>query len=182
MPYRRAEPTLVLWRASRQRAGRPARRGAHTRGLQRVALPGTALALALTPAGIDVRGHRHALELDRRERRSGLPGPSPRRIRRFRLHSQSGLLWPGGLREKVLAHLDAYPDGEFTPHEIHKVLNHSSGAIANALDTLVKLGEAELATDKPRRFRRAAKAADAAPEADGAGSAQDDGAELAGAA
>ena len=63
---------------------------------------------------------------------------------------------PGGLRDKVLAHLDAHPDGEFTPHEIHKVLGNSSGAIANALDTLVKLGEAELATEKPRRFRRAA--------------------------
>ena len=39
---------------------------------------------------------------------------------------------PGGLRDKVLAHLDAHPGQEFTPHEIHKVLNHSSGAIANA--------------------------------------------------
>jgi hypothetical protein len=72
---------------------------------------------------------------------------------------------PGGLRDKVLAHLDARPGGEFTPHEIHKVLNHSSGAIANALDTLVKLGEAEVATEKPRRFRRAAKPAEAAPGA-----------------
>ena len=44
------------------------------------------------------------------------------------------------------------PDKEFTPHEIHKVLNHSSGAIANALETLVKHGEAEVATEKPRRF------------------------------
>ena len=81
----------------------------------------------------------------------------------------------------MLAHLDAHPDGEFTPHEIHKVLNHSSGAIANALDTLVKLGEAELATEKPRRFRRAAKPAATAPETDGADSAKD-GTELAGAA
>jgi hypothetical protein len=63
---------------------------------------------------------------------------------------------PGGLRDKVLAHLDEHPDGEFTPHEIHKVLDHSSGAIANALETLVKLGDAEVATEKPRRFRRAA--------------------------
>jgi hypothetical protein len=62
---------------------------------------------------------------------------------------------PGGLRDKVLAHLDEHPDGEFTPHSIHKVLSHSSGAIANALDTLVKLGDAELATEKPSRFRRA---------------------------
>ena len=73
---------------------------------------------------------------------------------------------PGGLRDKVLAHLDAHPDKEFTPHEIHKVIDHSSGAIANALDTLVKHGDAEVATEKPRRFRRAAQPAGAAPEAE----------------
>jgi len=92
---------------------------------------------------------------------------------------------PGALRDKVLAHLDEHPDKEFTPHEIHKVLNHSSGAIANALETLVKLGEAEVATEKPRRFRRAAQPAEAAPEADnadGTGGAEQDGTELAGAA
>ena len=69
---------------------------------------------------------------------------------------------PGGLRNKVLAHLVAHPEGEFTPHEIHKVLDHSSGAIANALETLVKLGEAEVTTEKPRKFRRAAQPAEAA--------------------
>lgn len=89
---------------------------------------------------------------------------------------------PGALRDKVLAHLDEHPDKEFTPHEIHKVLNHSSGAIANALDTLVKHGEAEVATEKPRKFRRAAQPAEAAPEADNADGADADGTELAGAA
>jgi hypothetical protein len=73
---------------------------------------------------------------------------------------------PGGLRDKVLAHLVAHPDGEFTPHEIHKVLDHSSGAIANALETLVKLDDVEVATEKPRRFRLAAQSAEAAPGAD----------------
>ena len=92
---------------------------------------------------------------------------------------------PGALRDKVLAHLDEHPDKEFTPHEIHKVLNHSSGAIANALETLVKHGEAEVATEKPRRFRRAAQPAEAAPEADnadGTDGAEQDGTDLAGAA
>ena len=95
---------------------------------------------------------------------------------------------PGGLRDKVLAHLVANPGKEFTPHEIHKVLDHSSGAIANALETLVKLGEAEVATEKPRKFRRAAQPAEAAPAADGtddtavAGGAEQDTADLAGAA
>jgi hypothetical protein len=89
---------------------------------------------------------------------------------------------PGGLRDKVLAHLDAHPGGEFTPHEIHKVLSHSSGAIANALDTLVKHGEAELATEKPRRFRRAASpSAPETPGTDDEDSAADS-TELAGAA
>ena len=73
---------------------------------------------------------------------------------------------PGGLRDKVLAHLVAHPGGEFTPHEIHKVLDHSSGAIANALETLVKLGQAEVASEKPRKFRLAAQPAEAAPGAD----------------
>jgi len=85
---------------------------------------------------------------------------------------------PGGLREKILAHLRDHPDAEFTPHEIHKVLNHSSGAIANSLDTLVKHGDAELATEKPRKFRLAGTATAPAGTDGGAGS---DG-ELAGAA
>jgi hypothetical protein len=92
---------------------------------------------------------------------------------------------PGGLRDKVLAHLVAHPEGEFTPHEIHKVLDHSSGAIANALETLVKLGEAEVASEKPRKFRLAAQPADAAPGADKPGEAdgaEPEGTELEGAA
>ena len=89
---------------------------------------------------------------------------------------------PGALRDKVLAHLDAHPEGEFTPHEIHKVNGHSSGAIANALETLVKLGQAEVATEKPRKFRRAAQPAEAAPVTAGAGSAEQGSTELAGAA
>ncbi len=84
---------------------------------------------------------------------------------------------PGGLREKVLGHLRDHPDASFTPHEIHKVLGNSSGAIANALDTLVKLGDAELATEKPRKFRLTGTAATAA----GPSSAGSDG-ELEGAA
>jgi hypothetical protein len=62
------------------------------------------------------------------------------------------------------------------------VLNHSSGAIANALETLVKHGEAEVATEKPRRFRRAAQPAEAAPETGNADGADADTTDLAGAA
>ena len=85
---------------------------------------------------------------------------------------------PGGLREKVLGHLPDHPDAEFTPHEIHKVLSHSSGAIANTLDTLVKHGDAELATEKPRKFRLAGTATAPAGADSSAGSDGD----LAGAA
>jgi hypothetical protein len=62
---------------------------------------------------------------------------------------------PGGLRELVAGHLAAYPDAAFTPHEIGKVLGRSSGAVANALDKLVSLGQATLANEKPRRFQHA---------------------------
>ncbi len=94
---------------------------------------------------------------------------------------------PGGLREKVLAHLRANPGASFTPHEIHKVNGHSSGAIANALETLVKHGDAEVATEKPRRFRLAGGAAtpaEAQPPADPAAQEADAGeqTDLAGAA
>jgi hypothetical protein len=85
---------------------------------------------------------------------------------------------PGGLREKVLGHLRDHPGKEFTPHEIHKVLGNSSGAIANALDTLVKHGDAELATEKPRKFRLAGTAT--APAGTDGGAGRDG--ELAGAA
>ena len=91
---------------------------------------------------------------------------------------------PGGLRDKVLAHLDAHPGRASSPRtRSTRCSSHSSGAIANALETLVKLGEAEVATEKPRRFRRAAQPAGAAPEADnGADGAEQDGTDLAGAA
>ena len=45
---------------------------------------------------------------------------------------------PGALRELVAAHLRDHPAGNFTPHQIGKKLARSSGAVANALDTLVK--------------------------------------------
>jgi FaeA-like protein len=88
---------------------------------------------------------------------------------------------PGGLREKVLTHLRDHPGQSFTPHEIHKVNGHSSGAIANALETLVKHGDAEVATEKPRRFRLAGgTAAPAEPAAQDAGAGEQT--DLAGAA
>jgi hypothetical protein len=49
---------------------------------------------------------------------------------------------PGQLRDLVAAHLSGHPAGDFTPHQIGRVLSRSSGAVANALDRLTALGQA----------------------------------------
>ncbi|NJP96417.1 hypothetical protein HCN51_44495 [Nonomuraea sp. FMUSA5-5] len=61
----------------------------------------------------------------------------------------------GALRDRVLEHLNEYPGKEFTPYEIGRALDSSSGAVANALDRLVSLDQAELTCERPRRFRLA---------------------------
>ncbi|MEV0593724.1 hypothetical protein [Nonomuraea cavernae] len=60
---------------------------------------------------------------------------------------------PRPLRPDVLTHLIKHPDLAFTANEIAKVLKRSSGAVANALDTLANNGEAELVSERPNRFR-----------------------------
>ncbi|MEO3861363.1 hypothetical protein [Acrocarpospora sp. B8E8] len=62
---------------------------------------------------------------------------------------------PGGLREKVAAHLTAHPDAEFSPHELGRALGHSSGAVSVALDKLAALGTAVQTAERPRRFAAA---------------------------
>ncbi|SEG26569.1 hypothetical protein SAMN04489712_104140 [Thermomonospora echinospora] len=59
---------------------------------------------------------------------------------------------PRPLRPEVVAHLSAHPGKEFTPGEIAKVLGRSSGAVANALETLAKNGEAVLTSERPARY------------------------------
>ncbi|RSN08317.1 hypothetical protein DMB42_19885 [Nonomuraea sp. WAC 01424] len=59
------------------------------------------------------------------------------------------------LRPDVAAHLMKHPSLAFTANEIAKVLSRSSGAVANALDTLARNGEAELVSERPNRFRAA---------------------------
>jgi hypothetical protein len=72
---------------------------------------------------------------------------------------------PGALRDLVEEHLRKFPGTAFTPHQVGKVLTRSAGAVANALDKLVSLGTAEMVTDKPRTYRLAAPAPEAAPAA-----------------
>jgi hypothetical protein len=59
---------------------------------------------------------------------------------------------PRPLRPEAVAHLSAHPGKEFTPGEIAKVLGRSSGAVANALETLAKNGEAVLVSERPARY------------------------------
>jgi DNA-binding MarR family transcriptional regulator len=66
---------------------------------------------------------------------------------------------PRPLRPSVAAHLAAHLGKDFTPGEIAKVLGRSSGAVANALDSLVKQGEAELTCEHPNRYRAITTAA-----------------------
>jgi hypothetical protein len=62
---------------------------------------------------------------------------------------------PGELRGLVAAHLAACPAQDFGPHAIGRVLGRSSGAVANALDRLTALGQAQLTSEAPRRYRYA---------------------------
>ena len=70
---------------------------------------------------------------------------------------------PGQLRDLVAAHLTAHPDGDYSPHQIGRVLGRSSGAVANALDRLTALGQAQLTSEKPRRYTHQAPASTPAP-------------------
>jgi hypothetical protein len=98
----------------------------------------------------------------------GASGKARRQVRaaaRGRVRTASGRAKsaPGELRTKVAAHLKAYPDTEFTPHEIGKAIGHSAGAVANALERLVALDEAVCTTERPRRFTAATPPAAATP-------------------
>ncbi|MGW2651629.1 hypothetical protein ACWC2T_43860 [Streptomyces sp. NPDC001393] len=70
-------------------------------------------------------------------------------------------LAPGALRQLVIDHLRAHPDEAFTATRISRVIEKSSGAIANALDKLVKEGIAKRVSDRPRTYRLETPPADA---------------------
>ncbi len=62
-------------------------------------------------------------------------------------------LAPGGLRQMVIDHLQARPGEVFTATRISRVIEKSSGAVANALVALTRQGIAEQVSDKPRTYR-----------------------------
>ncbi|MFE4832709.1 helix-turn-helix domain-containing protein [Streptomyces sp. NPDC056672] len=67
-------------------------------------------------------------------------------------------LAPGALRQMVTDYLKAHPGEAFTATKISRVIEKSSGAIANALVTLVEQGIAEQAGVRPRTYRLTAPA------------------------
>ena len=56
------------------------------------------------------------------------------------------------MRGLVAAYLAAYPAEDFGPHAIGRVLGRSIGAVANALDRLTALGQAQLTSEALRRY------------------------------
>ncbi|MFB7161110.1 helix-turn-helix domain-containing protein [Streptomyces sp. NPDC001940] len=64
-------------------------------------------------------------------------------------------LAPGALRQRVIDHLQAHPQDAFTATRISRVIERSSGAIANSLVILARQGIAEQVSDKPRAYRLA---------------------------
>ncbi|MDQ1024691.1 hypothetical protein QF035_002273 [Streptomyces umbrinus] len=69
-------------------------------------------------------------------------------------------LAPGALRQMVIDHLEAHPGEAFTATKISRVIEKSSGAIANALVTLARQGIAEQVTNKPLTYRLTAPKGD----------------------
>ncbi|MEV7975247.1 hypothetical protein [Streptomyces sp. NPDC086519] len=55
----------------------------------------------------------------------------------------------------VIHHLQAHPGAAFTATKMSRVIEKSSGAIANALVTLARQGIAEQVSERPRTYRPA---------------------------
>ena len=72
-----------------------------------------------------------------------------------RVPGEKKRLAPGGLRQMVIEHLRAHPGEAFTATRISRVIEKSSGAIANALVTLTQQGIAEQVDERPRTYRLA---------------------------
>ncbi|MFC1437981.1 hypothetical protein ABUW04_06890 [Streptacidiphilus sp. N1-10] len=62
-------------------------------------------------------------------------------------------LGQGQLHELALEHMRAHPEQEWTATAVAKDIGRSSGAIANAMATMVNRGEAEMTCAAPRRYR-----------------------------
>jgi predicted transcriptional regulator len=72
--------------------------------------------------------------------------------------TKSSRLRPGELHGMVEDFLTERPNMEFTPGDIGRKLNRSSGAVANALVKLTEKGVAALVCDRPRKYQAASDA------------------------
>jgi hypothetical protein len=116
------------------------------------------LASAASQAAATLRDGQIAVALPAVEAITGTAAQARRLVRSAasgRRARGGGAARPGQLRDLVAGHLAAYPDAEFTPHAVGRVLGRSSGAVANALDRLTALGQAQLTSEHPRRYKSA---------------------------
>jgi len=145
MPAREKNTARAAARSDKRGSGAPAR-GSHRShpGHRGTGRGDAAAALATTDAVCAAAAQgRRLLKAAASGRKPRGTGPAAR---------------PGQLRDLVAAHLTAHPDADFTPHQIGRVLARSSGAVANALDKLTALGQAQMTCEKPRRYQAAASA------------------------
>ncbi len=61
-------------------------------------------------------------------------------------------LRPGELRARVLDFVRGRPREEFSPTAVARALGASAGAVSNALERLVEIGDVVRKADSPRRF------------------------------
>jgi hypothetical protein len=92
-----------------------------------------------------------------RTSRQSAPAGSPRAAEPKANSDGQPRMRPGELTQIVIGFLRSHPEGTFTPTEIAREINRSSGAIGNALGNLVRSGEARQVTDKPRTYQAAAR-------------------------
>lgn len=71
--------------------------------------------------------------------------------------NKSGLpkMGKGGLETAVFDHMATNPKSDYTPTDLARVLNRSSGAIANALAKFAAQGKVTQTSERPRRYRLA---------------------------
>jgi nitric oxide reductase NorQ protein len=70
-----------------------------------------------------------------------------------RTHQPSGKLLPGQLQTLVLDHVQRHPDQDWSPGQVAKALDRSTGAVGNALETFVNRGLLTRTSTSPRRYQ-----------------------------
>jgi hypothetical protein len=65
----------------------------------------------------------------------------------------SGKLLPGQLQSLVLDHVQRHPDQDWSPGQVGKALDRSTGAVGNALETFVSRGLLTRTSASPRRYQ-----------------------------